>query len=879
MPDLRSPGQEPTGALYGMVNMLQQLSQKIDFDHSACVFDAWGKTFRHELYPSYKAQRPAMPSDLVAQITPVHRLVATMGWPVMTLPHVEADDVIGTLTKQATALGWQVIIATSDKDFAQLVNPQVSLINTMHAEQLDEAGIEKKFGILPEQIVDYLTLIGDTADNIPGVPQCGPKTAIKWLKTYGNLQGIIDSAACIEGAVGNALRKTLTQLPLFQQLITIQCDIDMSAVLPHGMDSLHRQSPDYKALATLFQQHGFQSLWAKILPPAQAIAHATAIPPKSYQCILTQEALSALLTELMQADLVAFDIESTSLNPLSAQLVGMSFSYRAHEAYYLPLMHQYTDAPPQLALNGALNQLKPWLESPLQKKVGQNLKYDRHVLANHGITLQGITEDTLLASYVLESHLPHNLDALAQRHLHYQTIPYEAVCGKGAKQIAFSAVPIDRATAYAAEDADITLQLCHIFQPKLSAMQQALYRNIELPISAILFTMERNGVLIDKTQLALQSHELGAQMLDLEKQIHDLAQQPFNINSPKQLQVILFDKLGIATTGLKKTPTGDYSTNESALEKLALDYPIAQRILAYRTLAKIKSTYTDKLPLLIHPKTGRIHTHYAQAVVVTGRLASHDPNLQNIPVKTAAGRRVREAFIAPDGFFIVSADYSQIELRIMAHLSEDPNLCEAFIREQDIHEATASEILGIPVASVTKAQRHYAKSINFGLIYGMGAYGLAQQLHIEQAQAKQFIDRYFMRYPKVALYMEKTKKQAATHGYVDTLFGRRIYQTHVDSANYNRRTRAERAAINAPIQGTAADLMKLAMIAVQQWLQNHHMRSRLIMQVHDELVMEVPEAELAVMQHILPQLFAGVAQLSIPLVAQVGIGNNWEAAH
>lgn len=883
MPNLRSPDNEPTSAIYGVANMLQQLTDTIAFDFSACIFDAAGKTFRTDLYAPYKANRPNMPDELIVQVKPVHQLVSALGWFVAAIEGVEADDVIGTLAKKAQSRGWRIIIATGDKDFAQLVNPQISLINTMNGEILDESGVQKKFGVPPGNIIDYLALIGDKSDNVPGIETCGPKTAIKWLNTYGNLANIIACAEDIEGVVGIKLRERCSQLPLFRQLITIKCDVDLTAVLPNGLDDLRRRLPHYDILQSLCQRYSLHALLTKITSSSAKntiqLAKEDNKNNKDYQAIVTQEALLELLNNLMHEPIVSLDTETTSLDPLSAQLVGISFSWAVNEAYYLPLMHQKISTVTQLDKESALNQLRPWLESIKHKKVGQNLKYDKHVLANENINLAGIVDDTLLASYVLESHLSHNLDDLAKRHLNYTTTSYEAICGKGAKQIPFANVPIDVATHYAAEDADIALQLNQLFQTKLSDAQNIIYRDIELPISNILFAMERHGVLVNTKLLAQQSYELSKQMLILESKIYQLANQPFNINSPKQLQAILFERLGMPTASIKKTPTGHYSTNEITLEKLAMDYPIAQSILVYRTLAKIKSTYTDKLPLLVNQNTGRIHTNYAQAVVITGRLASNDPNLQNIPIKTTAGRRVREAFIAAPNCLIVSVDYSQIELRVMAHLSQDSNLCEAFANGQDIHQATAAEVFGVNIAQVTDQQRNYAKSINFGLIYGMGVYSLAKQLAISQTEAKQFIDRYFMRYPQVARYMERTRQEASIQGYVDTIFGRRLYQSNLQSVDFNSRTRAERAAINAPIQGTAADLIKLAMIATDQWLNEKRMGSRLIMQVHDELVLEVPQEEILSVQEALPALFANVAKFDVPLVAKVGVGNNWEAAH
>lgn len=899
MPDLRSPQGEPTGAVYGIVNMLRRLMQSVEFDYCACVFDAKGQTFRDELYPEYKAQRPPMPDELRAQVAPIYRLVRAFGWPLLAVEGVEADDVIGTLARQAEQQGMRVIISTGDKDFAQLVDTQITLSNTMNNENLDEAGVEEKFGVPPRLIIDYLSLIGDKVDNVPGVEKCGPKTAIKWLTAYGDLDGVMEHASEIGGAVGEKLREALPRLPLSRQLVTIKCDVDLSNELPEGLDSLAPQNKETDILIEDFRQHGFRSWLRELeqdapqkrpaLPPTDLFDEVQPSPvvqqiipgkiERIYRPVLTEAEFAALLKELEQAEVTSFDTETDSLNPLSAQIIGMSFSWQPGIGWYLPLAHSYPGAPEQLPLQTTLDQLRPWLEGEQYHKLGQHLKYDRHVLANYGISLAGIVDDTLLASYMLENHLTHNMDDLAERHLDEKTTTYEEICGKGAKQIGFAEVDLDTATNYAAEDADITFRLSKVLNVKLTPQLMHIYRDIELPVSQILFEMERQGVLIDRNCLAEQSHQLGVQMLDLEARIQELAGQPFNINSPKQLQEILFGKLGIPTKGVRKTPSGGFSTDESVLEKLALDFPLPKLILEYRTLAKLKSTYTDKLPTLINSRTGRVHTTYAQAVVITGRLASADPNLQNIPVRTAAGRRVREAFIAAPGHVIVSADYSQIELRIMAHLSEDENLCQAFISGEDIHRATAAEVFGVPLDQVSNEQRRYAKNINFGLIYGMGAYGLASQLEISQTEAKQFIERYFARYPGVADYMQRTRENAFNNGYVDTIFGRRLYQPEIRSTSPARRAGAERAAINAPMQGTAADLIKMAMIKVHQWLNDQQLTSRLIMQVHDELVLEVPQAELETVCNNLPALMAGVAELAVPLLAEVGFGANWDAAH
>ncbi|WP_081455919.1 DNA polymerase I [Pseudogulbenkiania ferrooxidans] len=904
MPDLRSPEGQPTGAIYGMVNMLRRLEKEVRFDYSACVFDAKGKTFRDELYPDYKANRPSMPEELASQITAVHDVVQASGWPILVVDGVEADDVIGTLARQAEAAGMQVIVSTGDKDIAQLVSPVVTLVNTMTNETLDEGGVKEKFGVPPGLIIDYLTLIGDKVDNVPGVDKCGPKTAVKWLEQYGSLEAVMANAAAISGKVGDNLRAALDWLPKGRELITIKCDVPLDAELPQGMETLLHRERDKPKLIELFTRFGFRS-WLREVSDANGSAAADAAAPASanpgvngelfgaaeddeapaaaverrYETLLTAAQLDAWLAKLEAAPVVSLDTETTSLDQMEARLVGISFSVTEGEAAYLPLAHHYAGVPEQLDLAATLARLKPWLENPARKKLGQNLKYDRHVLANHGIALAGVADDTLLASYVIESHLTHNMDDLARRHLGESTVSYEEICGKGAKQIGFAEVDIAVASNYAAEDADITLRLNRALAGKLEGRLASVYRDIELPVAEVLFAMERNGVLIDRQRLAEQSHQLGSQMLQLEQEAYQQAGQPFNLNSPKQLQEILFGKLGIDTKGVKKTPSGGFSTDESVLEQLALDHPLPKLILQYRGLAKLKSTYTDKLPSLIRPDTGRVHTNYAQAVAITGRLSSSDPNLQNIPVRTAEGRRVREAFIAPPGHRIVSADYSQIELRIMAHLSDDANMLAAFASGEDIHKTTAAEVFGVTREQVTSEQRRAAKAINFGLIYGMSAFGLAAQLDIERNAAQQYIDRYFMRFPGVADYMQRTREMAREQGYVETVFGRRLYLPEIRASNPGRRSGAERAAINAPMQGTAADLIKLAMIAVQRWLVAEGLGSKLIMQVHDELVLEVPEAELARVKERLPQIMAGVAELKVPLLAEVGAGESWEAAH
>lgn len=900
MPDLRNSANEPVGAIQGVLNMLRRLHKDYPSDYSACVFDAKGKTFRDDLYPEYKANRASMPDDLRAQIEPLYETIRAMGWPLIIEEGVEADDVIGALAKQAEKKGIRTIISTGDKDITQLVNDHITVVNTMRDafrktdDVLDIAGVENKFGIPPSKIIDYLILVGDTADNVPGVEKVGPKTAVKWLTEYGTLDNIIANADNIKGVVGENLRKALSWLPTARELITIRCDIGIR----EHFDELIPQSPDKVKLLALFDHFEFRT-WKRELDKlgdgapttsastkpdiaAESASQRTEYTPdtrRQYQAIFTEAELENWLSRLQQAELLCFDTETTSLDPMQAKIVGVSFSVTPGEAAYIPLTHDYFDAPAQLPLTETLEKLKPILENPAIKKVGQNLKYDMHVLANHGIHLQGIAHDTLLESYVFESHKGHGMDELSDRHLGIEPIPFEAVAGKGAKQVSFNQVTVEQATEYAAEDADITLQLHHALYPQVaeSSKLEFIYQQVEMPSMLVLQRMERNGVLIDSHMLNRQSNEIGLRLMELEKQAFELAGQPFNLGSPKQLQEILFGKLGIKP--LKKTPSGVPSTDEDVLQELALDYPLPKVLLEYRGLAKLKSTYTDKLPKMINAQTGRVHTSYNQAVAITGRLASSDPNLQNIPVRTAEGRRIREAFVAPTGYHIVSADYSQIELRIMAHLSQDTGMLTAFANNEDIHRATAAEIFGVDKSTVDNEQRRYAKVINFGLIYGMSAFGLAQNLNIERSAAQSYIERYFARYPGVRRYMNDTRELAKQQGYVETIFGRRLWVPEINSANGNRRAGAERAAINAPMQGTAADLIKLAMIAVDKWLIEEKLQTKLIMQVHDELVLEVPDAELALVQQTLPQLMQSVAKLDVPLLAEVGTGSNWESAH
>jgi DNA polymerase-1 len=899
LPDLRNPEGQPTGAMYGVINMLKKLRKDYPTAYAACVFDAKGKTFRDDWYPEYKAQRPSMPDDLACQIAPLHEAVRALGWPLLMVDGVEADDVIGTLTRQAEEAGMQAVVSTGDKDLAQLVTSQVRLINTMTNEVLDEAGVLAKFGVPPAHIVDYLTLIGDTVDNVPGVPKVGPKTAVKWLAEFGDLDALIARAGEVKGAVGENLRNALDWLPMGRKLITVKTDV----MLDLHPNDLGWGEEDREKLAELFAKYNFRTWLREVsLTEPFALSPSKGSPStgsgrtaedvteenspvtsanlveRRYEKIIDESALTRWLDKLAAASLICVDTETTSLDPMTAQLVGLSFSVEAGEAAYLPLAHHYAGAPTQLPLTETLARLKPLLEDAQKAKVGQNLKYDWHVLMNHDINLQGIAHDTLLQSYVLEAHERHDMDTLAARHLGEKTIKYEEVCGKGANQIGFDQVDVERASAYAAEDADITLRLHQAMHPALVAEPnlESVYRDIEMPLLPILARIERNGVKLDADLLRTHSGTLALEMMQLEAKAHQAAGQPFNLNSPKQLGEILFNQLGLKPK--KKTPGGAPSTNEDALQELALDHPLPKIILDYRSLAKLKSTYTDKLPNMVNPRTGRVHTNYSQAVAVTGRLSSNEPNLQNIPVRSMEGRKIREAFIAEPGNVIVSADYSQIELRIMAHLSGDESLLKAFAADADIHAATAAEVQGVALESVTPEMRRMAKAVNFGLIYGMSAFGLATQLNVERNVAQAYIDRYFARYPGVLDYMNRTREQAKTDGYVETLFGRRLYLPEIRS-NGPRRQGAERAAINAPMQGTAADLIKLAMIAVQGWLDESGLQSKLIMQVHDELVLEVPVSELEIVRIGLPEKMCSVAQLSVPLKAEVGVGANWEAAH
>ena len=904
MPDLRAvpgdPASAATGAIRGMVNMLQRLRKDMPATHAVCVFDAKGPTFRDAIYDQYKAQRAPMPDDLRSQIEPIHEVVRLLGWTVLDVPGVEADDVIGTLAQAAARQGIAVVISSGDKDMSQLVNEHITVIDTMNGKRRDVAGVTEEFGVPPALMVDFQILVGDAVDNVPGVEKVGPKTAAKWLQEHGSLDALVARAADIKGVAGENLRKALGWLPTARQLLTIKTDCDLHGWVPElpSLEAIRIGEPRADALRSFYQQYGFRSLAAALdaepgadgdaradgparlaaevgaerpAPPAQPVA-------VDYELILDWPALDRWLEAARTAALVALDTETTSLDEMVARIVGISFSVEPRRAAYIPLAHDYPGAPAQLPLDEVLARLKPWLEDGKRPKLGQHVKYDRHVFANHGIEVQGYVHDTMLQSYVLEVHKPHALASLAERHLGRSGISYEALCGKGAHQIPFSQVGIERAAEYSCEDSDQTLDVHRLLWPRIEADERLRFvYELEIESSETLYRIERNGVLIDAATLAAQSHELGQRIVALESQAHELAGQPFNLGSPKQIGEIFFSKLGLPV--IKKTATGAPSTDEEVLEKLAEDYPLPATILEHRGLSKLKGTYTDKLAQLAHPRTGRVHTHYAQAVAVTGRLSSNDPNLQNIPIRTAEGRRVREAFVAPPGHLIASADYSQIELRIMAHISGDDALLRAFHEGVDVHRATAAEVFGLPVHEVSAEQRRYAKVINFGLIYGMSSFGLARNLGIDNTAAKSYIERYFQRFAGVKRYMDETRHQARARGYVETVFGRRLYLPEINSANGPRRGAAERAAINAPMQGTAADLIKLSMNAVQRAIDAQGRATRMIMQVHDELVFELPQAEAPWLREEVPRLMAGVAQLKVPLVAEVGVGPNWDQAH
>ena len=874
MPGLNNSSGEPTGAVYGVTNMLRKLLTDYDPQYIAVVFDAKGKTFRNDMYPEYKANRPPMPEDLRPQVPLIHEIVEAMGLNLLVVEGVEADDVIGTLATQAAKEGRDAVISSGDKDLAQLVNKHINMVDTMKDVVYDHDGVVAKFGVPPERIIDYLTLVGDTSDNIPGVPKVGPKTAAKWLDEYGSLDELIAHADEVKGKVGENLRGALEQIPLSKALVTIKRDVKLKQKPQH----LERQTTDESRLRDLFARLEFRTWLAEL--GGTNVDETPADAEGKYEAVLTMKALDSWIKRLKKAKLFAFDTETTSLNVMDAEIVGLCFTDKVGEGAYVPLAHDYPGAPDQLDRNEVLEKFRPLLEDPKQEKVGQNLKYDAEVLANYDIDLKGIRFDTMLESYVLDSTASrHDMDSLALKYLGHKTIKYEEVAGKGKNQITFNEIALEQAVPYAAEDADITLRLHEELWPRLKKIPslEKLFDDIEMPLIKVLVRMERIGVKIDANMLRRQSQELATRMLEIEQEAHKAGGQPFNLGSPKQIQEVLYEKLELPV--LKKTPKGAPSTAEEVLQELALDYELPALILEWRGMAKLKSTYADKLPEMINSHTGRVHTSYHQAVAATGRFSSSDPNLQNIPVRTKEGRRIRQAFVPDKGNIMVSADYSQIELRIMAHLSKDKGLQKAFTEGADIHRATAAEVFGAEPEKVTDEQRRNAKAINFGLIYGMSAFGLARQLKIERGAAQEYIDLYFSRYPGVKEYMDSTREHAHDTGYVETLFGRRLYLPDINASNHNRRQYAERTAINAPMQGTAADLIKLAMLAVDHWIQKDAPDIKMIMQVHDELVFEIPNKMQKEADKRIRELMTGVASLDVPLVVDVGTGKNWDEAH
>ncbi|WP_353571598.1 DNA polymerase I [Candidatus Albibeggiatoa sp. nov. BB20] len=876
LPPLANADGLPTGAVFGMTSMLRNLIRDYQPQYVAIVFDTKAKTFRDEIYPEYKATRPSAPDDLVQQIDYAFQVIEAMGFPIIKKDGVEADDVLGTLAQQAEKLGMDTIVFTGDKDLAQIVTDKIHLIDTMKKTRLDVQGVKDKFGVAPRQIVDYLTLVGDNADNVKGVDKVGPKTAVKWINQYGSLDQIIQQAHIIKGKVGENLRDALHYLPLTRQVVTLKMDVE----LEQTPQQLQMCQADTEQLIQLFTELNFKREWLQelqsveldISEPEQLVEIET-----NYQTVLTQDELDSWLQRLQQAACFAFDVETNSLDYLTAELIGLSFSLQSGEAAYVPVAHDYLGAPVQLSRNMVLQSLKPLLENPNFKKIGQNLKFDAHILANYDIALNGIAHDTMLESYVLNSTEKHNMDSLAKQHLSINTTSFEDIAGKGKKQLTFNQISLEQAAPYAAEDADITWQLHETLYPQLQDDLLKVYHEIEMLLLPILMRIERNGVKLDSDKLHLHSLELASELQTLEQQAHDLAKTVFNLNSPKQLQKILFEDLKLPVQ--KKTAKGDPSTSVEVLEVLAKEYELPKIVLAYRSMSKLKSTYTDALPQQINPNTGRVHTSYNQVVTATGRLSSSSPNLQNIPIRTAEGRRIRQAFIPQQGYQLIAADYSQIELRIMAHLSQDEKLLDAFANGEDIHKATASQVFNTPLAEVTKEQRRNAKAVNFGLIYGMQAYGLAQQLDIERGEAQSYIDAYFEQYPKVKMYMETTRDLAKQQGFVETVFGRRLYIPDINSRNYQRKQYAERSAINAPMQGTAADIIKLAMIDVQNWIDVQQLDIRMLMQVHDELVFEVADHLVEQAQVDIPQKMTQVANLDVPLLVEAGVGMNWDEAH
>jgi DNA polymerase-1 len=878
LPPLSNSQGEPTGALHGVLAMIQKLLRDEQPSHVAVVFDAPGKTFRDDIYADYKATRPPMPDDLRAQVQPILDAVAAMGLPLLQVPGVEADDVIGTLCERAEKEGLRVLVSTGDKDLAQLVTDKVTLINTMNDTRTDRDGVKEKFDVWPEQIIDYLALVGDSSDNIPGVPRVGPKTAAKWLNAYETADGIIEHGEEIRGKIGESLRDNIDSLRLSQTLAAIKTDVDLDV----DIDGLNQGDGDIDALRKLYSHYELRSLLRQLDEGSGTAPDPVAEEDNvsDYETVLDWKALDAWLKKISSAKLVAFDTETNSLDYMSAELVGLSLAVAAADACYIPVAHDYPGAPDQLPRDEVLQKLKAWLEDPQQKKVGHHLKYDAHILARYDIELRGIAFDSMLESYVLNSVATrHDMDSVARQYLGKETIHYEDVAGKGAKQLTFNQVDLETATPYAAEDADITLQLHDTLWSQLGGVPdlKKVYEDIEQPLVPVLFEMEETGVLVDRKMLAKQSNELGRKMAELEAKAHELAGGPFNLGSPKQLQEILFEQQGLPV--IRKTPKGQPSTAEDVLVELANDYELPAVIIDYRGVSKLKSTYTDKLPLMINERSGRIHTSYHQAVTATGRLSSSDPNLQNIPIRTEEGRRIRQAFVAPGGRVLLAADYSQIELRIMAHLSADRGLLQAFEKEQDVHRATAAEVFETALDDVSADQRRSAKAINFGLMYGMSAFGLAKQLGISRGEAQEYVDLYFDRYPGVKQYMDDIRASASEKGYVETVFGRRLYLPEINARNAQRRQYAERSAINAPMQGTAADIIKRAMITVHTWLHDARPDARMIMQVHDELVFEVAKTEVEAVTSKITELMCAAADLSVALKVDTGMGSNWDEAH
>ena len=870
---------QPTGAVFGIINMIKSLATDYPESNIVAIFDAKGKNFRHELYTEYKANRPPMPDELRSQVDYVHRSIKALGYPLVAMPGVEADDVIGTYAKLASDAGKTVLVASGDKDLAQIVNDKVNLIDTMKKVILDEAGVQEKFGVRPDQIIDYLALMGDTSDNVPGVPKVGPKTAVKWLAEYKTLDGIVENAEAIGGKVGENLREFIPQLPLSKDLVTVRCELSVEPAL----DGLVQAAPDETTLIEIYTELQFKKWLGEMgqdLPASAVSAGVPEFKKGEYQIVFAKKEFLSWIERLKNSEGFAFDTETTSVDAQQADLVGVSFAIDAGEAAYVPVAHSYMDAPDQLDRDWVVEQLKPLLEDPDLPKIGQNLKYDMSVLANYDVHMQGVAFDTMLESYVLDSvSSRHDMDTLSVNHLGHQPVPFTEVAGKGKAQLTFDQVDIDKGGYYAAEDADITLRLHNTLMPSLTRQPSLhrIYNELEMPLVSVLSRIETNGVLIDDSMLLQQSQQLAMSMQDAEKTAYDMAGREFNLASPKQIQEILYDEMNLPV--LKKTPKGAPSTAEDVLQDLAVEHDLPRLILEHRSLGKLKSTYTDKLPTMINPRTGRVHTSYHQAVTATGRLSSSDPNLQNIPIRTQEGRRIREAFIAAKGMQILAADYSQIELRIMAHLSGDETLVHAFNNQLDIHRATAAEIFSAESEEVSDDQRRHAKAVNFGLIYGMSAFGLAKQLNVARKQAQQYIDQYFERYPGVKQYMETTREFAREQGYVETVFGRRLYLPDINAKNHNVRQYAERTAINAPMQGTAADIIKRAMIAVHEWIGEENDQIRMVMQVHDELVFEIEVAQIQQMRDDICKIMQDAASLSVPLVVDAGIGENWAQAH